>query len=266
MAISTVASYLPSGTDYTASYSVEAKKGYCNYMHILLQCLSCASPNLSNPPFGRFRRCFASSRLIQVDGRPCEARLEPIHVVGQNPYESGVFISLCHPRHVTARLVYSSSLPWKDAHVKLGLKTHTVIAPESNGQLSWTHDRMPVILKASPAARWLDGAGCSYNSIAIRLLQFYSGRLDVCEVSTLVSNIKVQLSREIRVLIKVRLLLSRQMGGDAHTRLASIVFEQFPASHTGALYDVGGLGDQGGALHSAESIQHTLFTCKQRFH
>lgn len=74
------------------------------------------------------------------------------------------------------------------------LRTHTVITTESNRQLSWLHDRMPLILEPSQVSQWLDTAGCSFDSGPIqKLIQPYSGLLDVCEVSALVSDMKVML-------------------------------------------------------------------------
>ena len=71
------------------------------------------------------------------------------------------------------------------------LRTHTVITTESNRQLSWLHDRMPVILDPGQVDVWLDSARYAFESPVIqKLLEPYAGTLDCYEVSTTVNSIK----------------------------------------------------------------------------
>ena len=71
------------------------------------------------------------------------------------------------------------------------LRTHTVITTESNRQLSWLHDRMPVILDPGQVDVWLDSARYAFESPVIqKLLEPYAGTLDCYEVSATVNSIK----------------------------------------------------------------------------
>ena len=78
---------------------------------------------------------------------------------------------------------------WHDS--KAQLKTHTIITTESNKQLSWLHDRMPLILTPAQVPLWLDTSRFSFDSDEIQGLMIpFTGELDFYEVGDVVNKVQ----------------------------------------------------------------------------
>ncbi|RPB02415.1 DUF159-domain-containing protein [Choiromyces venosus 120613-1] len=63
------------------------------------------------------------------------------------------------------------------------LYTYTIITTEANEQLSFLHERMPVILESSEVKSWLSPKTKSWNPTLQSMLKPYSGALEVYPVS-----------------------------------------------------------------------------------
>lgn len=64
-------------------------------------------------------------------------------------------------------------------HASKPLYSFTIITTDNNGQLSFLHDRMPVILDSTAdAARWLDTSDHQFSEALVKLLKPFEGKLD----------------------------------------------------------------------------------------
>jgi putative SOS response-associated peptidase YedK len=78
---------------------------------------------------------------------------------------------------------------WHDSQAQL--KTHTIITTESNNQLSWLHDRMPLILTPAQVPLWLDTARFRFDSDEVQgLITPFTGELDFYEVGDVVNKVQ----------------------------------------------------------------------------
>ena len=147
------------------------------------------------------RRCRWLLRVARQDAPvacPPESRKKGAALIGEAP----IFHARSRRRPLVFAGLYDTRRGAEGEHVAVAgageqqrtetqLRTHTVITTESNRQLSWLHDRMPVILDPGQVDVWLDSARYAFESPVIqKLLEPYAGTLDCYEVSTTVNSIK----------------------------------------------------------------------------
>ena len=92
-----------------------------------------------------------------------------------------------HPDHSLMPMAGLWSL-WKNA-AGIPLYSYTIITTKANQQMSFLHERMPVILAKENIDQWINSDNTNKNE-ALNLLQPYNKELDIYPVSTRVNSIK----------------------------------------------------------------------------
>ncbi len=92
-----------------------------------------------------------------------------------------------HPDHSLMPMAGLWGL-WKNA-AGIPLYSYTIITTKANQQMSFLHERMPVILAKENIDQWINSDNTNKNE-ALNLLQPYNKELDIYPVSTRVNSIK----------------------------------------------------------------------------
>jgi putative SOS response-associated peptidase YedK len=140
-----------------------------------LKTINCRSDSLAQSsglwhPIKQRKRCII----------PAEGFYEWLHkpTGGKQPY---------YVKRVDGELMFLAGL-W-DYCEEAGGYSYTIITTASNPQLSFLHDRMPVILDADAVKTWLDPARTSWSPELQNLLVPFEGELQVYPVSSEVGKV-----------------------------------------------------------------------------